>query len=86
MNVKPGQPVTLPLVPAQFAEGVLRFSDTGQPAAKASVAVWASETRHSGSSTGASGLADDRGRFRISCRQGTHFRVVGFAPPITRPT
>lgn len=79
-NIKPGEEAVMALAPAQPFEGVVRFEDTGEPAAHARLTIWASQQPMGGSMVSVAGQADARGRYHISPRPGIRFGVTAYPP------
>lgn len=78
-NVPPGEEAVLPLAPAQWFEGVVRYGDTGKPAPHARLTIYSSQ-QNSPSMYGLAGMADDEGRFRINPFPGAQFRITAYPP------
>ncbi len=81
-NGRPGQETVLPLAPAQWFEGTVRYADTGEPAPHAKVSIWASQQRF-GSMSSVHGETDDQGRYRINPNSGIRFGIHAFGPAHT---
>ena len=81
-NLEPGEEAVLTLPPAQWFEGVVRYEDSGEPAAHARVTIWASQ-EESSSMISVSGQADKQGRYRINPKPGVRFGVTAYPPAET---
>jgi hypothetical protein len=79
-NLKPGEEAVLALAPAQIFEGIVRYEDTGKPAAHARLTIWASQQSFGGSMVSVPGKADGEGRYRISPRPGIRFGITAYPP------
>ncbi len=78
-NVEPGEEAVLTVPPAQWFEGVVRYEDSGEPAAHARITIWASQ-EGSGSMTSVAGQADEQGRYRINPKPGVRFGLTAYPP------
>ena len=78
-NLKPGEEGVLPLAPAQLFTGTVRFEDSGDPAPKARLTIWASQ-QNSGSMAAVAGKADDQGKYKINPNPGVRFGVTAYPP------
>ncbi len=76
-NSAPGQVALLPLAPAQLFEGVVTYEDSGEPAAKARLTIWASQQQF-GSMTSVAGQADELGKYRIFPNPGIRFGINAY--------
>ncbi len=79
-NLKPGEVGTLPLAPAQFFEGIVRYEDSGKPAANARLKMWASEQEGPGSAVSIWGETNEQGRFRLNPYPGVQYGIVAHPP------
>ncbi|MEN1678504.1 MAG: M56 family metallopeptidase [Planctomycetota bacterium] len=79
-NVAPDEEAVLALAPAQLFEGVVTYEDTGEPAPRARLTVWASQQELYGSMVSVAGKADAEGRYRISPKPGIRFGVTAYPP------
>lgn len=88
-NATAGEELVLTLAPAQWFEGVVRYEDTGEPAPRARLSIWASQQQF-GSMSSVEGVADENGKYRINPHPGIRFGVTAFppagAPYLTRAT
>ncbi|HEY2837999.1 MAG TPA: M56 family metallopeptidase, partial [Pirellulales bacterium] len=78
-NAAAGEEAIVPLAPAQWFEGVVRYEDTGEPAPRARVKIWASQ-QEIGSMSTVEGVADENGRYRINPHPGIRFGVTAYPP------
>ncbi|TWT35360.1 Regulatory protein BlaR1 [Posidoniimonas corsicana] len=79
-NSQFGEELVLPLSPAQVFVGTITYEDTGEPAPRARVSIWASQQEMGGSMYSVEGVANERGEYRISPSQGVRFGVNAFPP------
>jgi hypothetical protein len=79
-NLKTGEEGVVPLAPAQFFEGTVRFADTKQPAPNARLTIYASQQEFGGSFLGLNGQVDAQGHFRINAYPGVIFQVTAYPP------
>lgn len=79
-NVKSAEVAVLPLAPAQWFEGLVRYADSGQPAPHARITIWASQEEFAGSMVAVAGQADDKGRYRINPKPGIRFGLTAYPP------
>ena len=77
-NFKPGEEVVMTLLPSQIIEGVVRYEDTGKPAAHARLEIWTSQQERGGTLTPTVGQADALGRYRISAKPGVRSYVIAY--------
>ncbi len=78
-NLKSGEEATLPLAPAQIFTGTVRYEDTGDPAPRARLTIWASQQKF-GSMISIGGKADENGRYKIIPHPGIRFGVAAYPP------